>query len=56
MKIHPIIYIVSGLLGVSVGINIVQSVRIDKLKKEKYPIIIRRNIEFYEKPKENRVI
>jgi len=56
MKIHPVTYIVAGLLGISLGINYLQSIRIEELKKEKYPVIIRRNIEFYEKAREDRVI
>lgn len=56
MKTHPLIYIIAALLGVSVGINYLQSVRIGQLKKEKYPIIIRRGIEYYEKAPKDRVI
>ena len=56
MKIHPITYIVAGLLGISIGINYLQSLRIEQLRKEKYPVIIRKNIEFYEKAREDRVI
>jgi hypothetical protein len=56
MKIHPITYIIAGLLGVSIGINYLQSIRIEELRQEKYPVIIRRNIEFYEKAREDRVI
>lgn len=56
MKTHPLTYIIAALLGVSVGINYLQSVRIEQLKKERYPVVIRRGIEYYEKAPEDRVI
>lgn len=56
MKIHPITIIIAGLLGVSLGFNVLQSIRIEQLKKERYPVVIRRGIEYYEKAPEDRVI
>ena len=55
-KIHPITYIVAGLLGISLGVIHIQCRQIEQLKKEKYPVIIRRGIEYYEKAPEDRII
>ena len=55
-KIHPITYIVAGLLGISLGVIQIQCRQIEQLKKEKYPVIIRRGIEYYEKAPKDRLI
>lgn len=55
-KVHPLTYIVAGLLGVSCAVIQIQCRQIQQLKKEKYPVIIRRGIEYYEKAPEDRII
>ena len=55
-KIHPITYIVAGLIGICLGVIQIQCRQIEQLKKEKYPVIIRRGIEYYEKAPEDRII
>ena len=55
-KIHPITYIVAGLIGICLGVIQIQCRQIEQLKKEKYPVIIRRGIEYYEKAPKDRVI
>ena len=52
-KIHPIVWILSGLLIVSVLTNYVQILQVQRLEKEIAPIIIKPNIRLYEKPEEN---
>lgn len=52
-KIHPIVWILSGLLIVSVLTNYIQILQVQRLEKEVAPIIIRPNIRLYEKPLDN---
>lgn len=55
-KVHPVTYIVAGLLGAACAVIQIQCRQIEQLKKERYPVIIRRGIEYYEKAPKDRVI
>tara|TARA_R100000278_G_C5410592_1_gene142891 strand:- start:44 stop:220 length:177 start_codon:yes stop_codon:yes gene_type:complete len=54
-RIHPVIWILCGLLIISMLTNYVQILQIQKLEKEIAPIIIKPNIQLYKKPLENLV-
>lgn len=55
-KIHPATYILWLLLMASIVTNFVQQSQIKRLDKELAPVIIRQNIEFFDKAEDDRII
>ena len=54
--IHPTTYILFLLLMASIVTNFVQQRHILQLEKELAPVIIRQNIEFFDKYPDERVV
>ena len=55
-EIHPATYILWLLLMASIVTNFVQGSQIKRLEKELQPVIIRQNIEFFDKAEDDRII